>query len=302
VQLQNVIPFPTPDYDMAQQDERIKGLETQFGNIRERLGKVEGRLEGSTKSTNPLFGIILGLMGTALLGYLAWTGAQIVDHGKKLVAIYDALGPQIITQASQEPSNPKNIVEAKQVVDKALKKRQKIDSTLIAEAGRKFIEASTTTPKAWDTALAFVDYQSFVRSFNPKIPSDFTPTTGYTEWAYTTSGITTWDLSKHTTGYLSGIVPHKDAAVLEELDKPLNLNDKPGSLYAEWDNIIIKLDGKRIKNIVFKDSKIIYEGGRVQMDNVYFVNCTFEMPSKPNSENLALTLVASVPETNFSAS
>ncbi|MEO8338873.1 MAG: hypothetical protein ABI604_04035 [Nitrospirota bacterium] len=46
-----------------------------------------------------------------------------------------------------------------------------------------------------------------------------------------------------------------------------------------------------MKNIIFKDIKIAYEGGRVEMENVYFVNCSFEVTRRPNGQNFASSVV-----------
>ena len=47
------------------------------------------------------------------------------------------------------------------------------------------------------------------------------------------------------------------------------------------------------KNIAFKDVRVIYNGGPLKLDNVYFVNCTFELQPSDKSKVLAETLLAS---------
>lgn len=45
------------------------------------------------------------------------------------------------------------------------------------------------------------------------------------------------------------------------------------------------LDGIMWKNVVFENTHIIYEGGDVHLENVRFVNCTFEAPAtKPGAQ------------------
>jgi hypothetical protein len=61
----------------------------------------------------------------------------------------------------------------------------------------------------------------------------------------------------------------------------------------------VKLDGYRLKNIIFKDVKVLYEGGPVEMENVYSVNCTFEVSRRPNGQSFASTVLASSPATTF---
>jgi hypothetical protein len=42
------------------------------------------------------------------------------------------------------------------------------------------------------------------------------------------------------------------------------------------DNALL-LGGLYAKNVIVKNSKVVYHGGPLKLDNVYFVNCTFEI-------------------------
>lgn len=52
-----------------------------------------------------------------------------------------------------------------------------------------------------------------------------------------------------------------------------------------------------MKNVIFKDTEITYDGGPVDMQNVFFVNCTFNIVKKPNGKNFATSVLASLPST-----
>jgi hypothetical protein len=55
------------------------------------------------------------------------------------------------------------------------------------------------------------------------------------------------------------------------------------------------------RDLAFKDAHLIYNGGPLEMDNVYFVNCTFEFhPNRP-TEQFAETLFANGHIPHFSA-
>lgn len=47
------------------------------------------------------------------------------------------------------------------------------------------------------------------------------------------------------------------------------------------------LDGIEWKNVAFVNSRIRYRGGELRLDNVHFVNCTFEVPSNGRGAQLA---------------
>jgi hypothetical protein len=56
--------LPQTTEDMATQEERIKGLETQVGNIRQALGRIEGQLNSPAKSekdTHPFLTVMISL-------------------------------------------------------------------------------------------------------------------------------------------------------------------------------------------------------------------------------------------------
>jgi len=46
------------------------------------------------------------------------------------------------------------------------------------------------------------------------------------------------------------------------------------------------LDGFWLDNVVLENTTIIYHGGPVILQNVRFVNCQFEVPKLPQSEQL----------------
>ena len=45
--------------------------------------------------------------------------------------------------------------------------------------------------------------------------------------------------------------------------------------------------------VIFKDVRVIYSGGPLKLDGVYFVDCTFELQPSDKSKVLAETLLAS---------
>ena len=59
-----------------------------------------------------------------------------------------------------------------------------------------------------------------------------------------------------------------------------------GSVVALVDKYEISFDNLDIRNIVFKDSRIIYHGGPLVLENVSFLNCDLEFPSDSISESV----------------
>jgi hypothetical protein len=53
------------------------------------------------------------------------------------------------------------------------------------------------------------------------------------------------------------------------------------------DGVTQTLDGVEWKDVTFVNSRIRYRGGDLKLDNVHFVNCTFEVPSSSRGAQLA---------------
>ena len=51
------------------------------------------------------------------------------------------------------------------------------------------------------------------------------------------------------------------------------------------------LDGMVLKNHIFSNTKVVYHGGPVQLENVTFENCTFEFDFAPNATQLLLAIL-----------
>ena len=83
------------------QEERIKGLETQVGNIRERLAKIEGRLDAPAPKSNHsgVKTAAVAAVCAGIVAYLGWLGVEVVDQGKKIAVIYAAVSPQILKKS-----------------------------------------------------------------------------------------------------------------------------------------------------------------------------------------------------------
>jgi len=87
----------------------------------------------------------------------------------------------------------------------------------------------------------------------------------------------------------------ESAARFELIERPL----KHELLFGpEWIFVIphehrLRLDGMRLRNVVFTGVEIDYSGSPLIMDNVYFVNCRFRAPRSNSTERFMLAIVDS---------
>lgn len=209
-----------------------------------------------------------------------------------------------IQSLATQPQKGGNAKKTSEILNAAKKEGTKFEPDLITDAGKQFISigGSSSNPDVWNAALAFLDYRSFLNAALAPPTDKFAPLNKeHPLWTVQLNHgrpLRPGDGWKAATGRE---VPAESAAVLEPIGSRFNIDKKFGFeflLVAEA-SAGIKLDDTRLKNIIFKDTKIIYEGGRVEMENVYFVNCTFAVTRRPNGQNFASSVLASAPATTF---
>ncbi len=84
---------------------------------------------------------------------------------------------------------------------------------------------------------------------------------------------------------------------MERIEHHLNTNATVGPEFFLAEGISLPLDGLRLRNVIFLNSKMIYAGGPAEMENVYFVNCTFDVRRSPKGRELFAALFASAATT-----
>jgi hypothetical protein len=92
-----------------------------------------------------------------------------------------------------------------------------------------------------------------------------------------------------------------EMASFEPLNEKRNgsVSNGPGLVSLNGNGGDLQIDEHRAKNVVFNNLHIIYHGGRLDLNRVYFVNCTFDIPSNSQQTVLfARALFSSIPS-NF---
>lgn len=166
----------------------------------------------------------------------------------------------------------------------------------VTEIGKKVIDASQANKEAWDTALLLVDYRSFLNKYSPDVPI-----------SGGSSRIDTVYLTLTPPGYeapamsVIGIVPRDQAARLIYKGKSQDMSSDPtkGNEFLYLDGGGLEIDDTEMKNVILTNVHVVYKGGALTMTNVYFVNCTFEMPFQPNGIRLADSILQPSPATYF---
>jgi hypothetical protein len=148
---------------MTAQDDKIKILEKQSGDLRDRVAKIEGRLEAPTKSPNAALITILSVAGAGLLLFLGWVGSQVNAHGQKLTEIETKLTVIGLKTQAALPANTfeKTLPDLKSAVAAARKQDLRVSPKVIRDLEDKLIDTSDSAPSFWPTAAEFINYRSF---------------------------------------------------------------------------------------------------------------------------------------------
>jgi hypothetical protein len=223
--------------------------------------------------------------------------------GQRVSRIEGKLEGLKLQSLSIQPNKRVNAMQASEILNTAKKEGTRIDPKVITVAGQEFISAGvgSSDTDVWKTGLAFLDYRSFLNSALAPPTDKFKPRARQPlPWKFQ---LPLGALKPDEVGGLrtGETVPAERAAVFETIGSRLNVDEKVGFEFLLIRVSSIKLDGYRLKSIVFTDTKIIYEAGRVEMENVYFVNCTFEISKRANGKNFASSVLASEPATTFHA-
>jgi hypothetical protein len=75
---------------MAVTEKRVHSIESELGQIAQRLAKLEGHKDASAapqKSPNAVLIAVLSALGVAVIWYWGWVGTQIVAQGKQISQI-----------------------------------------------------------------------------------------------------------------------------------------------------------------------------------------------------------------------
>jgi hypothetical protein len=91
-----------------------------------------------------------------------------------------------------------------------------------------------------------------------------------------------------------------EVARMERLDdvRPVASDYGPGFLIVQ--GLSATIDGFYLRRIIFKNMKLTYHGGPLVLEQVYFLECQFEMVVSPNSSRL-LGILGSAGPVHFSA-
>jgi hypothetical protein len=214
--------------------------------------------------------------------------------------ISDRLDNLQLHQIVSSPLDAQSARLAGQIVESAKSDRRSIDPEIVEATGKKLVSASQSLPVAWETAVQFLNYKSFMNQFSSAVPDSrnskprtgsryrgFLPNEGRSEFSIAVSG--------------AGSAPEALAAQFHPIGEDPNPGAENGDavLFVRSDGLI--LDDMELRNVVIMNTHVIYNGGPLKMRNVFFVDCTFEVKDNKATAGLVIAALSPPPSTSFSA-
>ena len=192
-----------------------------------------------------------------------------------------------LTSEFSQASEADDYDAAIHVLERARSADVRLSKVLVREAGHRFIDAAGK-PEAWDAALACVSYKSFLNSGYEPSPGPLLPVTSNAELIFENRFNVTLQI-----GFLGRTINPTEYPQMRFLDStypnPRRVDPNrvtPCPEYIKVIGNIMTLDDFYLKRIIFENVHIVYHGGRMRLENVYFVNCTFEFDQQPRERDL----------------
>ena len=210
--------------------------------------------------------------------FRAHTTDRLTTIETKLSSIETALVGFRLSQAAINPADKRSQTEAKQLIASAHGSSIELPSSVVEQAGKSFVAVASKEPSAWDVALQFLNYRSYLNSVSePK--GETRPIPDF--WSKYEIPKANIDFALGTLKW-QGFSRPPDVPQLRLLSAPdLNILQPSGPQFLVVTNPSVVLDNLYARRVIFKDSVITYNGGPLKLDEVYFVNCTFQVIGKP---------------------
>ena len=168
-----------------------------------------------------------------------------------------------------------------------------IKPEIVENIGRKLV-AQRGSSEAWDTAIDFLNYKSFLNVSLSVAVNSVMPT-GILNTKYGMRAPHGIGPPRFT---VAGAVPEGQAAQLNVIGEP----DRNTPLGNDWiiaDGGGLVIDNMQLKKVIFRNVYISYDGGPIHMQDVYFMNCVFQVRQQSNGERFAFAVLSPPPATTL---
>jgi hypothetical protein len=207
--------------------------------------------------------LLMGVLIISLLLRLPRAEAREVEHKHQ--------------HASDNPLDPESARVAQNTLAAARRGFLKIDSRIVRDTGAKFIQTAEQNSGAWSAVQEYLGYRSFLNAdFVPAL----TPATGTSKYRSSVKITALQPNFEHRPAFqvffAGGYASGDKSARLESLSNPQPEGSEFAYFIVDGGAATIGLDDAYMRNVIIRNSDISYAGGQVKLENVWFINCTFQ--------------------------
>jgi hypothetical protein len=182
-----------------------------------------------------------------------------------------------LQQASDNPLDPESAGVAQKTLAAARRGFLKIDSRIVRDTGAKFVQTAEPNSGAWSAVQEYLGYRSFLNAdFVPAL----TPATGTSKYRSSVKITALQPNFEHRPAFevffAGGYANGDESARLESLSNPQPDGSEFAYFIVDGGAATIGLDDAYMRNVIIRNSNISYAGGQVKLENVWFINCTFD--------------------------
>jgi hypothetical protein len=229
------------------------------------------------------------------LGQMGTMSNDIAEIKGTLKAWGPLITPQFFKRAASlsDKQFKESLPQLKAVAQTAIQNRTAVPDEDVTTIGKRAITLasanSDSSAPAWDTLQTLLQYRSFLNSVQVPLGPQV-PITGNAHSYYEISHENTMEPPILKT---IGISDYANSAQLRNISAPdLNKGAPTGPSLLVFQTPTLILDNLYAKNVVFENTHIIYRGGPLTLEGVYFLNCTFEIQRQTKSENFAEAILS----------
>lgn len=197
-------------------------------------------------------------------------------------------------QLAVTPADSRSIGEAQEMLQAAKSGDIEFSEDAVERVGEHFIQAADRVPEAWTVTKDFLDYRSSLNSGLIIPPPNPVPNNGY-HFSIKVAAEPPAEKGPLFTVRLSGTAPLAQSARLDSLSNPAPPGTGSGAKFLIVDatpGAGLSLDDARMRNVLIRNAIIFYSGKPVVLDNVSFMNCTFQIQKNPAGIKIGSALLA----------
>jgi hypothetical protein len=232
----------------------------------------------------------------ALLRAAFATGVLLVLFSLRIPRVGASVLEKNLQRVSATPASDQSVREATRLLAGANAAQIPISSATLEHVASRFADAEKDNPGSWDVVQASTDYRSSLNAISAPSTQSFRPLE-HLDWDFQMDMAFTAGIPVHAQLKSAGLVPAEGAAVAEKLENHLNPRATFGPKFLGADGISVQLDGFRLKHVILTNGTIYYNGGSLELQEVFFVNCNFHIASEPQGKALAKAILLSTPVT-----